>query len=120
MDDMMKMMEQNQVLPSPLYISDQCTDQSRLQELSQKRGILSGFHQVSLRLGLDGLRPQGLKEYPDSYSTSDYLGPVLGSKCLVTQTMGDYLGLRPSEETMERMFQVATRTFKVLYYFPYM
>jgi hypothetical protein len=58
-------------------------------------------------------RPQGLKEYSDSYPTSDYLGPVLGSKCLVTQTMGDYLGLRPSEETTEKMFQVTTQTFNL-------
>jgi hypothetical protein len=41
---------------------------------------LSGFHQVALWSGLNGLRPQGLKEYSDSYLTSDYLGPVLGSK----------------------------------------
>jgi hypothetical protein len=81
---------------------------------------VSGFHQVALRLGPNGLRPQGLKEYSDSYLTSDYLGPVLGSKCLVTQTMGNYLRLRPLEETTEKMFQVATRTFNLLYYFPYM
>jgi hypothetical protein len=52
--------------------------------------------------------------------TSDYLGPVLGSKCLVTQTMGNYLGLRPLEETLESMFQVATQTFNLLYYYPFM
>jgi hypothetical protein len=39
------------------------------------------------------LWPQGLKEYSDSYLVSDYLRPILGSKCLVTQTMGNYLGL---------------------------
>jgi hypothetical protein len=44
-----------------------------------KRGILSGFHQVALWSGLNGL-----KEYSDSYLSLDYLGPVLGSKCLVT------------------------------------
>jgi hypothetical protein len=33
--------------------------------------------------------------------------------------MGNYLGLGPSEETLERMFQVATRTFNLLYYFPF-
>jgi hypothetical protein len=88
-------MKQNQVPPPPLYVPDQCTDQSRLRGLSRKRGILSGFHQVALRLGPNGLRPQGLKEYSDSYSVSDYLGPVLGSKCLVTQTTGNYLGLGP-------------------------
>jgi hypothetical protein len=84
------------------------------------RCCMSGFHQVALRLGSNGLWPQGLKEYSDSCSTSDYLGPVLGSKCLVTQTMGDYFGLGPSEETSEKMSQVATRTFNPLYCFPYM
>jgi hypothetical protein len=112
--------KQNQVLPTPLYVSDQCTDQSQLRGLSQKRGILSGFHRVALRLGLNGLRPQGLKEYSDSCSISDYLGLVLGSKCLVTQTTGDYLGLGPSEETSEKMFQAATRTFNPLYCFSYL
>jgi hypothetical protein len=52
--------------------------------------------------------------------SSDYLGPVLGSKCLVTQTMGNYLGLGPSEEASERMFYVATWTFNLLYYYPFM
>jgi hypothetical protein len=83
-------------------------------------GGVSGFHQVALRLGPNRLRPQGLKEYSDSYLTSDYLGPVLGSKCLVTQTMGDYPGLGPSEKTSESMFQVATWTFNLLYYYPFM
>jgi hypothetical protein len=81
---------------------------------------VSGFHQVALWLGPNGLRPQGLKEYSDSYSAPDYLGPVLGSKCLVMQTLGNYLGLGPSEETLKSMFQVATRTFNLLYYFPFM
>jgi hypothetical protein len=81
---------------------------------------LSGFHQVALRLGPNRLRLQRLKEYSDGYLTSDYLGPILESKCLVMQTMGNYLGLGPLEEAMEKMFQVATRTFNLLYYFPYM
>jgi hypothetical protein len=81
---------------------------------------MSGFHQVTLRSSPDGLRPQELKEYSDSYSTPDYLGPVLGSKCLVMQTLGNYLGLGPSEETSESMFQVATWTFNLLYCFPFM
>jgi hypothetical protein len=114
------MMKQNRVPPLPLYVSDQCTDQSWLQGLSCKRGILSGFHQVTLRLGLNGLQPQGLKEYSDDYLASDYLRPVMGSKCLVMQTTGNYLGLKPSEETSGRMFQVATRTFNLLYCFPSM
>jgi hypothetical protein len=33
-----------------------------------------------------------LKEYSDGYLVSDYLRPVLKSKCLVTQTSGNYLG----------------------------
>jgi hypothetical protein len=39
---------------------------------------------------------------------------------VITQTMGNYLGLGPSEETSERMFQVAIRTSNLLYYFPFM
>jgi hypothetical protein len=81
---------------------------------------MSGFHQVALWLGPNRLRPQGLKEYSDNYLASDYLGPIMGSKCLVTWTTGNYLGLGPLEETLERMFQVATWTFNLLYYFPFM
>jgi hypothetical protein len=81
---------------------------------------LSGFHQVALQLDPNGLRPQGLKEHSDSYLASDYLRPILGSKCLVMQTTGNYLGLGPSEETSGRMFQVAIQTFNLLYYFPFM
>jgi hypothetical protein len=36
------------------------------------------------------------------------------------QTLGNHLGLGPSEETSESMFQVATWTFNLLYYFPFM
>jgi hypothetical protein len=36
------------------------------------------------------------------------------------QTLGNYLGLGPSEETSESMFQVATQTFNLLYCFPFM
>jgi hypothetical protein len=69
--------------------------------------LLSGFHQVALWLGPNRLWPQGLKEYSGNYLASDYLGPVMGSKCLVTWTTGNYLGLGPLEGTLERMFQVA-------------
>jgi hypothetical protein len=79
-----------------------------------------GFTKSHSSLGLNGLQPQGLKEYSDSYLILDYLGPILGSKCLVTQTTGNYLGLGPLEETSEKMFQVTTQTFNLLYYFPYM
>jgi hypothetical protein len=82
--------------------------------------LLSGFHQVALQSSSDGLRLKELKEYSVSYSAPDYLGPVLGSKCLVMQTLGNYLGLGPSEETSKSMFQVATRTFNLLYCFPFM
>jgi hypothetical protein len=81
---------------------------------------LSGFHQVALWLGPNGLRPQGLKEYSDDYLALDYLGPIMGSKCLVMQTTGNYLRLGPLEETSGRMFQVATQTFNLLCYFPFM
>jgi hypothetical protein len=67
---------------------------------------VSGFHQVALRLGLNGLQPQGLKEYSDSYLASDYLGPILGSKCLVTRTTGNYLRLRSSEEPQRGCFRL--------------
>jgi hypothetical protein len=72
------------------------------------------------RFSIMKLRPQGLKKYSDSYSTPDYLRPILGSKCLVMQTLGNYFGLGPLEETSESMFQVATRTFNLLYCFPFM
>jgi hypothetical protein len=81
---------------------------------------VSGFRQVALQSSLDGLRLKELKEYSVSYSALDYLGPILGSKCLVMQTLGDYLGLGPLEETSESMFQVATWTFNLLYYYPFM
>jgi hypothetical protein len=48
--------------------------------------VMSGFHQVALRSSPDGLQLKELKEYSVSYSAPDYLGPVLGSKCLVMQT----------------------------------
>jgi hypothetical protein len=43
--------------------------------------------------GPNRLQLQGLKEYFDNYLISDYLGPILGSKGLVMQTMGNYLRL---------------------------
>jgi hypothetical protein len=100
------------------HVESMCS-QPNLQLLLSNHS-LSGFHQVALRSGPNGLWLQGLKEYSDSYPAPDYLGPVLGSKCLVMQTLGNYLRLGPSEETSESMFQVATRTFNLLYYFPFM
>jgi hypothetical protein len=79
-----------------------------------------GFTKSHSDLGLNGLQPQGLKEYSDSYLISDYLRPILGSKCLVMQITGNYLGFGPLEETSKTMFQVTTQTFNLLYYFPYM
>jgi hypothetical protein len=58
-----------------------------------KGGYCQGFTKLHSGLGLNGLRPQGLKEYSVNYPVSDYLGPILGSKCLVMQTTGNYLGL---------------------------
>jgi hypothetical protein len=55
--------------------------------------ICQGFTKLHSGSGLNRLRPQELKEYSDSYPVLDYLGPVLGSKCLVMQTTGNYLGL---------------------------
>jgi hypothetical protein len=52
-----------------------------------------GFSKSHSSLGLNGLQLQGLKEYSDSYLISHYRGPVLGSKCLVMQIMGNCLGL---------------------------
>jgi hypothetical protein len=52
-----------------------------------------GFTKLHSGLGPNGLWLQGLKEYSDSYLISNYLRPILGSKCLVTQTMGNYLRL---------------------------
>jgi hypothetical protein len=86
-------MRQNQVSPLPLYVSDQCTDQLWLQGLSLKGGYCQGFAKSHSSLGPNGLQQQGLKEYSDSYLVLDYLGPVLESKCLVTQTTGNYLRL---------------------------
>jgi hypothetical protein len=95
--------------------------QPAMKSITNSKGkVVSGFHQVALRLGPNGLRPQGLEEYSDNYLTLDNLRPVMGSKCLVMQTTGDYLRLGPLEETLERMFQVATQTFNLLYYFPFM
>jgi hypothetical protein len=51
------------------------------------------FTKLHSGLGLNRLWPQGLKEYSDSYLIPDYLRPVLGSKCLVMQTTGNYLQL---------------------------
>jgi hypothetical protein len=79
-----------------------------------------GFTELNSSSGLDGLRLQGLKEYSDSYLISDYLRPVFGSKCLIMQTMGNYLRLSWTWNTLKRMFQVATWTSNLLYYFPYM
>jgi hypothetical protein len=70
-------------------------------------------------MGPNRLWPQGLKEYSDSYLILDYLKPVLGSKWLIMQTTGNSFRLGPLEETSERMFQVATQTFNLLYYYPY-
>jgi hypothetical protein len=58
-----------------------------------KGGYCQGFTKSHSSLGPNRLQPQGLKEYSDSYLVSDYLGPILGSKCLVMQTTGNYLGL---------------------------
>jgi hypothetical protein len=49
---------------------------------------LSGFHQVALRSGSEQTPTEGTKEDSDSYLVSNYLGPILGSKWLIMQTIG--------------------------------
>jgi hypothetical protein len=56
-----------------------------------------GFTESHSSSGLNRLWPQGLEEYSVSYLVSDYLGPVLGSKYLVMQTMGNYLELSQTQ-----------------------
>jgi hypothetical protein len=43
-------------------------------------GDCQGFTKSHSGSGPNGFRPQGLKEYSDSYLISDYSGPVLESK----------------------------------------
>ena len=57
-----------------------------------------------------------------SYLVSDSLGPVLGARAWSCKTANNYLGLsrlRNTSEIFGEMSQVATRTFNVLYYFPF-
>jgi hypothetical protein len=94
-DDMLKktIEEQNRVSPC-LYMSRISAWTNRGFEGSAvKGGYCQGFTKLHSSMGLNGLWPQGLKEYSDSYLVSDYLGPVLGSKWLVMQTTGNYLRL---------------------------
>jgi hypothetical protein len=87
------MMKQNQVLNPCLYMSWISAWTNRGFEGSAiKGGYCQGFTKLHSSLGLNRLRLQGLKEYSDSYLVLDYLGPILGSKCLVMQTKGNYLG----------------------------
>jgi hypothetical protein len=119
----MNVMEVKKQLESKLHEGYYCQSnfyKFQFQTFGTEIVLLSGFHQVALRSSPNGLWLKELKEYSDSYLTSDYIGPVLGSKCLVMQTLGNYVRLRPSEETSESMFQVATRTFNLLYCFPFM
>jgi hypothetical protein len=85
--------EQNQVSPC-LYTSRISAQTNHDFEGSAiEGGYCQGFTESHSSSGPNGLRPQGLKEYSVSYLVSDYLGPILGSKCLVMQTTGNYLGL---------------------------
>jgi hypothetical protein len=59
--------------------------------------LCQGLTKSHSSLGPNGLWLQGLKEYSDSYLISDYLRSILGSKCLVMQTMGNYLGLSQAQ-----------------------
>ena len=71
----------------------------------------------------DGSLPKGLNEYPTQLPHLRQLWTRIGSKCLVMYdckqpsrliTAPDYL-----RNLQEEMSQVATRTFNVLYYFPF-
>jgi hypothetical protein len=85
--------EQNRVSPC-LYMS-QISAQTNcsFKGLAVKGRYCQGFTESHSGTGPNGLQPQGLKEYSDSCLILAYLGPILGSKCLVMQTMGNYLGL---------------------------
>jgi hypothetical protein len=76
----------------PLYISDQCTDQSQLCRL-----YCQGFTKLHSGLDPNELQLKGLTEYLGSYPISDYLGPILGSKWLVMQTIGYHLRLSQTQ-----------------------
>jgi hypothetical protein len=63
------------------------------QAMCDTRSLCQGFTKSHSSTGPNGLQLQGLKEYSDSYLVSDFFGPILGSKCLVMQTTGNYLRL---------------------------
>ena len=71
----------------------------------------------------DGFLPEGLNKYPAQLPRLGQLQTRVGSKSLVTQdckrlprliTAPEYFG-----SLWKEMSQVATRTFNVLYYFPF-
>jgi hypothetical protein len=62
-----------------------------------KGGYCQDFTKSHSGSGSNRLWQQGLKEYSDGYLVSDYLGPIFGSKCLLTQTTGNYLGLSQAQ-----------------------
>jgi hypothetical protein len=62
-----------------------------LDNMRRDASFCQGFTKSHSGLSPNRLRLQGLKEYSDNYPILDYLGPVLGSKCLVMQTKGNYL-----------------------------
>jgi hypothetical protein len=81
-DDMMKktIEEQNRVSPC-LYMSQiSARTNHSFKGSAVKGGYCQGFTKSHFSMGPNGLQPQGLKEYSDSYLVSDYLGPILGSK----------------------------------------
>jgi hypothetical protein len=87
------LIRQDQVLPC-LYMSRISAWTNRGFEGSAvKGGYCQGFTKSHSGSGPNRLQPQELKEYSDSYLISDYLRPILRSKCLVTQTTSNYLGL---------------------------
>jgi hypothetical protein len=76
-------------IPTPIPMPVHSTILSKLEYELCKSVVLSsilinvicqGFTKLHSGSGLNGLRPQGLKEYSDSYLFSDYLRLILGSK----------------------------------------
>jgi hypothetical protein len=76
-----------------IHFDDVCTMQEELASLGTTLSECQGFTKSYSGLGLNGLWLKGLEEYSDSYLVLDYLGPILESKWLVMQTIGNHLGL---------------------------
>jgi hypothetical protein len=84
----------NENIGNLLYCSEfKHSEHKQAVQLSNTPAGCQGFTKSHSSPGPNGLQPKGLKEYLDNYLISDYLGPILGSKWLIMQTIGNYLGL---------------------------